>query len=61
MLGERLELLIEHHRAERPDVLAARMAERGDEQICPHLAAGDLHQELAKIDLQPQRTPGELV
>jgi hypothetical protein len=38
--------------AERPDVLPARIAERGDEQIRPHLAAGDLDQALAKIDLQ---------
>ena len=37
--------------AKRPNVMPARITERGNEQICAHFAAADLDQALTKIDL----------
>src|SRR6516165_1633624 len=37
--------------AKRPDVMPARITERGNEQIRAHFAADDLDQALTKIDL----------
>src|SRR5262249_11536827 len=37
--------------AKRPDVMPARITERGNEQIRAHFAAADLDQALTKIDL----------